>query len=109
MTKPLNTFMKIKMELTEKDWVRYQRFTWGKGRHAQVKQILLLILVFIILPSFAFYNIADVSGDPSKHVWVGSYYILILFVYLLYKWFIGYPLKYRQSLELFQVKLIYEF
>ncbi|NTW95939.1 MAG: YcxB family protein [Erysipelotrichaceae bacterium] len=100
---------RIKMDLTEKDWVIYKRFTWAKGKHAQLKQILLLILVFFILPVFAFYNMADAAQDPNRNTWVGSYYILILFVYLLYKWFIGYPLKYRQTPELFQIKLTYEF
>jgi hypothetical protein len=104
-----NKTQRIKMDLTEKDWVTYKRFGWGKGKHAQLKQVLLLILVFFILPVFAFYNIADTAQDPSRNTWVGSYYILILFVYLLYKWFIGYPLKYRQTPELFQVKLTYEF
>jgi len=100
---------RIKMDLTEKDWVIYKRFTWAKGKHAHLKQLFLLILVFFVLPVFAFYNMADAAQDPIRNTWVGSYYILILFVYLLYKWFIGYPLKYRQSPELYQVKLTYEF
>ena len=104
-----NKTTKIKMDLTEKDWVTYKRFTWAKGKHAQLKQIFLLILVFFILPVFAFYNMADAAQDPQRNTWVGSYYILILFVYLLFKWFIGYPLKYRQTPELNEVKLTYEF
>lgn len=100
---------KFKMSLTEKDWVTYQRFTWAKGKHARLKQIIILVLVFFVLPVFAFYNILDVSGDPTRHVWVGSYYILISFVYLLYKWFIGFPLKYRQTPELYEIRLTYEF
>jgi len=100
---------KIKMDLSEKDWVTYQRFTWAKGKHAQLRQWLLLSFVFLILPMFAISNIIYASSDPQRNPWAGSFMILILFVYLLYKWLIGYPLKYRQTPELFHSKQTYEF
>ena len=99
----------VKMQLTEKDWVSYQRFKWVKGKRHQFKQMFLLFIVFVGFPVFAFYNMASAALDPQRNTWVGSYYILILALYFFYKWFIVYPLKYRHSPALYLVKMTVEF